>query len=179
MTELVKSDKVGFVTFKFINKLTNKLSTCEFNVKTSIPGLYPSIRNIIDCFDQYGVEIHNYTDEQDRIFQKNLLTLIKEVTEFLGTYKQIKGLDKKELLIMLIIDIFVTEVNKSEKLTQESKYLFTSDIILEIFKDIVSKTIVSVLMFKDIVNETFSSPEYRSCFSRYCCRLPKKKKYLK
>lgn len=179
MTELVKSDKVGFVTFKFINKLTNKLSTCEFNVKTSIPGLYPSIRNIIECFDQYGVEIHNYTDEQDRIFQKNLLTLIKEVTEFLGSYKQIKGLDKKELLIMLIIDIFVTEVNKSEKLTQESKYLFTSDIIIEIFKDIVSKTIVSVLMFKDIVNETFSSPAYRSCFSRYCCRLPKKKKYLK
>ena len=179
MTELVKSDKVGFVTFKFVNKLTNKLSTCEFNVNTAIPGLYPSIRNIIDCFDQYGIEIHNYTDEQDRIFQKNLLTLIKEVTEFLGSYREIKGLDKKELLVLLIIDIFVTEVNKSEKLTQESKYLFTSDIILEIFKDIVSKTVVSVLMFKDIVNETLSSTEFRSCFSRYCCRLPKKKKYIK
>jgi hypothetical protein len=179
MVELLKSDKVGFVTFKFINKLTNKLSTCEFNVKTSIPGLYPSIRNIIECFDENGIEIHNYTDEQDRIFQKNLLTLIKEVTEFLGSYKQIKGLDKKELLIMLIIDIYSTEVNNLEQLTQESKYFLTSDIILEIFQDIISKTVVSVLMFKDIVNETLSSMEHSNCFFSWCLPRSKKKKYLK
>ena len=179
MVELLKSDKVGYVTFKFINKLTNKLSTCEFNVKSSIPGLYPSIRNIIYCLDQNGIEIHNYSDEQDRIFQKYLLTLIKEVTEFFGSYKQIKGLDKKELLILLIMDIYVTEVNNIQELSEDSIRLLTSELVVTIIEDIIRKTVVSVLMFKDIVNETFSSVEFRSCFSRYCCRISKKKKYLK
>ena len=179
MTELVKSDKKGFVAFKFINKLTNKLSTCEFNVKSSIPGLYPCIRDIIQCFDRYGIEIHNYTDEQDRIFQRVLLSLIKEITEFLGSFHQIKGLDKKELLLLLTIDIYTTEVSASKKLDADKKELLTSDLLVSIFEDLLRKTIVSVLMFKDIVNETFSAPEFRSCMSRYCCGSSKKKKYLK
>ena len=178
MVEIGKSEKEGFVVFTFINKLTNKLNTCEFNVKNSIPGLYPAIRDIIRCFDQYGIEIHNYTDKQDRLFQRALLTLTKEFTEFFGTFKQIKGADKKELLTMLTIDIYKKEISDSKHISADQKEILLSEILITIFEDILKKTIVSVLMFKDIVNETFSSAEFRGCMARYCCGS-KKKKYLK
>ena len=50
-----------FVVVNF-NKFTKKMNECEFNIKSPIPGLYPTIKEIISCFAEYGMEIHNYTD---------------------------------------------------------------------------------------------------------------------
>ena len=138
------------------------------------------MREIIVCFSDFGIEVHNYTDQQDRRFQRALLSLTKEFTEFFGTLGKIHGADKKELLLMLSVDIYLTEVQRSKHLSQEQKNVLTSDILVTIFEEILSKTIVSVLMFKDIVNEEFSRKEFRSCMSRwFCCGCRKKKKYLK
>jgi len=180
MAEILKSDKPGFVILHFTHKLTKELTSCEFNVKSSIPGLYPALKEIIRCFSEYGIEIHNYTDKQDRIFQKAILMLTKEFTEFFGSFKQIMGADKKELLIMLTLDIYKTEVKKSRLLSSQQKEILLSEILLTIFEELLRKTVISVLMFKDIVNEEFSRKEFRSCMSRwFCCCCPKHKKYLK
>lgn len=180
MAEILQSSRPGFVILQFTHKLTKKLSTCEFNIKSSIPGLYPALKEIIKCFSEYGIEIHNYTDKQDRVFQKAILMLTKEFTEFFGTFKQIIGADKKELLIMLTMDVYRTEVQNSRLLTSEQKDLLLSEILLTIFEELLRKTVVSVLMFKDLVNEEFSREELRNCLGRYCCCCrPKRKKYLK
>jgi len=179
MNYVEKGKKSGHVTIHYVHKLTKKLSTCEFNLKKSIPGLYPTLREIISCFSEYGIEIHNYDDQQDRRFQKALLSLTKEFTEFFGTLHLIKGADKKELLIMLVIDVFTSEIEKSKTITEDSKQVLLSDVLLSIFEELLRKTIISVLMFKDIVNEEFSRKEFRSCMSRYFCCCGKQKKYLK
>lgn len=180
MVEVTKGNAIGIYAITFTNKLTKQLAHCEFDIKKSIPGIYPTMRELIVCFSEYGIEIHNYTDLQDRHFQRALLTLTKEFTEFLGTLHQVSGADKKDLLVMLLIDIYKTEVGKSMALSAEKKQLLQSDILITIFEEIISKTIISVLMFKDIVNEEFSRKEFRSCMSRwFCCMCRKKKKYLK
>jgi len=180
MAEIVSKKNKGIFIVKFVNKLTKQLNECEFNVKNSLPGIYPTIKEIIKCFDEFGFEIHNYNDGQDRRFQKAVLCLTKELTEFFGTYTKIKGSDKKELLILVVMDIFKTEILESDTLSDDKKELLTSEILLNIFEEILRKTIVSVLVFKNIVNEEFSRPEFRSCMRRWCCFCcPKKKKYLK
>ena len=152
----------------------------EFNIKSSIPGLYPTMREIIACFSEFGIEIHNYTDQQDRRFQKALIMLTKEFTEFLGTLHQVHGADKKELLVMLSIDIYKTEIERAKNLSDEQKEILSSEILVSIFEEIVTKSIVAVLMFKDIVNEEFSAKDFKSCMRRWCCcACKKKKKYLK
>jgi hypothetical protein len=180
MVEVTKGNAIGIYAITFTNKLTKQLAQCDFNIKKSVPGLYPTMRELIVCFSDFGIEVHNYTDEQDRRFQRALLSLTKEFTEFLGTLHQVQGADKKELLVMLSIDIYKTEVEKSKALSQQQKELLQSEILITIFEEILSKTIVAVLMFKDIVNEEFSRKEFRSCMSRwFCCGCRKKKKYLK
>jgi len=179
MVDVTKGKALGIYAIKFTNKLTKKLATCEFNIKKSIPGLYPTMREIILCFSEFGIEIHNYTDGQDRRFQRALLSLTKEFTEFLGSLNQFGGADKKELLVLLSLDVYITEAEKSKTLTREQKDILTSDILISIFEEVLSKTIVSVLMFKDLINEEFSRKEFRSCITRWCCCGGKKKKYIK
>ena len=181
MSEIIPTENDGVVVLKFINKFTKKMNECEFNIKTSIPGLYPAIKEIIFCFAEYGMEIHNYTDRQNRRFQKAILNLTKEFTEFFASIKQMKGTNKKELLIMLTMDIFKTEIIQSNKLTPEQKKTLNSPVMNTIFEDILGKTITTVLVFKDIVNEEFSQKDLRSCLSRwFCCFCTRRKTiYLK
>jgi len=180
MVDVTSGRAAGIYAIKFTHKLTKKLTQCEFNIKKSIPGLYPTMREIISCFSDFGIEIHNYTDAQDRRFQRALLSLTKEFTEFLGTLNHLNGADKKELLVMLSMDIYETEVDRSKILTAQQKDVLTSDILSSIFEEVLLKTIVAVLMFKDLVNEEFSRKEFRSCMTRwFCCGGGKKKKYLK
>ena len=73
MVQITKGKAVGIYAIEYTNKLTKQLATCEFNIKSSIPGLYPTMREIIACFSEFGIEIHNYTDKQDRRFQKALI----------------------------------------------------------------------------------------------------------
>ena len=92
-----------------------------------------------------------------------------------------KGANKKELLIMLTMDIFKTEINLSNNLTMDQKQTLNSPVMTTIFEDILSKTITTVLVFKEIVNEEFSKQDFRSCFSRwFVVFVPVRKKlYLK
>jgi hypothetical protein len=181
MVEITKGKAIGIYAIEYTNKLTKKLTECEFNIKKSIPGLYPTMREIIACFLEFGIELHNYTDEQDRRFQKALIMLTKEFTEFLGTLHEVHGADKKELLVMLSIDVYKTEIERADNLSDEEKDILTSEFLIGIFEEIVSKSIISVLMFKDIVNAELSAKDFRSCMARWCCCAcrRKKKKYLK
>jgi len=181
MSEIIPTENDGVVVLKFLNKFTKKMNECEFNIKSSIPGLYPTIKEIISCFAEYGMEIHNYTDLQNNRFQRAILNLTKEFTEFFASIKEMKGANKKELLIMLTMDIFKTEINNSNDLTMEQKQTLLSPVMTTIFEDILNKTITTVLVFKEIVNEEFSKQDVRSCFSRLCCCFcrPKKRLYLK
>ena len=180
MVNIVKGATSGIYTIEFAHKLTSKLTKCEFNIKSSIQGIYPTIRELILCFTEYGIEIHNYTDAQDRRFQRAILNLTKEFTEFIGTLKVMRGVDKKELFVALTIDIYETEVRRSKHLSDEQKDILLSSILTSIFEELLRKTVVSVLMFKDIVNDEFSRKEFRSCMSRWCCCCcTKRKKYLK
>lgn len=181
MSEIIPTENDGVVVLKFINKFTKKMNECEFNVNASIPGIYPAIKEIISCFAEYGMEIHNYTELQNNRFQRAILNLTKEFTEFFASITQMKGANKKELLIMLTMDIFKTEINLSNNLTMDQKQTLNSPVMTTIFEDILSKTITTVLVFKEIVNEEFSKQDFRSCFSRwFCCFCSRKKKlYLK
>ena len=95
MVDITKGKLAGIYVVKFTNKLTKQLSECEFNIKKSVPGLYPTIREVIVCFSEFGIEVHNYTDQQDRRFQRALLSLTKEFTEFFGTLVRSMELIKK------------------------------------------------------------------------------------
>ena len=139
MVNIVKGATAGIYTIEFAHKLTSKLTKCEFNIKNSIPGIYPAIRELISCFTDFGIEIHNYTDAQDRRFQRAILDMTKEFTEFIGTLRVMGGVDKKELLVMLTLDIYESEVQRAKKLTTEQKDILLSQILLTIFEELLRK----------------------------------------
>ena len=84
-------------------------------------------------------------------------------------------------MVFLTMDIFKTEIIQSNKLTPEQKKTLNSPVMNTIFEDILGKTITTVLVFKDIVNEEFSQKDLRSCLSRwFCCFCTRRKTiYLK